>query len=454
MIENQQLSFSEANCMACFEGTNEKQRSTGRRVCVALKYLLCLTLVTLLWTGYGRALGIGLKNSLELGVSGEVTTGDRHKTFVTQRSWAQYSPYFPVEEYKPPPSGCIVDQVNILQRHGARFPTSGASSNIISAINKLKAVQNSFSDPNMLFIRSYKYDLGQNDLVELGAKQSSDSGTEVFNRYSHLVSRRNLPFVRSDSSERVVLSALNWTEGFSIASNFVYQPPLSVMIPQDSNNTLDDHMCPAAGKPDEEDYVWLSKFALEIQRRLEVAAPGSNLNLYEVYALGTLCAFDSVAHSATSPIILSPWCSLFNQTDFENLEYAGDLDKYYGTGYGQPLGAVQGVGYTNELLARLMDQPVRDHTQTNSTLDRNEETFPLGRGIYIDFSHDNQMIAIYSAIGLFPQPVPLDTTPDQNIPDPKRTWKVGEMVVGSAFESSILEEEKRFTTKIREDFGK
>jgi hypothetical protein len=38
------------------------------------------------------------------------------------------------------------------------------------------------------------------------------------------------------------------------------------------------------------------------------------------------------------------------------------------------------------------------------------------------------MIAIYSAIGLFPQPVPLNPTPEQNIPDPKRTWKVSEMV--------------------------
>ena len=41
--------------------------------------------------------------------------------------------------------------------------------------------------------------------------------------------------------------------------------------------------------------------------------------------------------------------------------------------------------------------------QTNGTLDGDGETFPLGRGIYADFSHDNEMVAIYPALGLFRQ---------------------------------------------------
>ena len=86
--------------------------------------------------------------------------------------------------------------------------------------------------------------------------------------------------------------------------------------------------------------------------------------------------------------------------------------------YGQPLGPIQGVGYINELLARLTELPVQDNTQTNRTLDSSPITFPLNHTVYADFSHDNQMIAIYSALGLFKQPVPLDPT----TPDPGRTW--------------------------------
>jgi len=96
--------------------------------------------------------------------------------------------------------------------------------------------------------------------------------------------------------------------------------------------------------------------------------------------------------------------------------------------YGQALGRVQGVGYVNELLARLTGQPVKDHTQTNSTLDSSPATFPLDRTLYADFSHDNQMIAIYAALGLFPQPHDLDPSK----PDPLRTWVTSELVPFSA----------------------
>lgn len=71
--------------------------------------------------------------------------------------------------------------------------------------------------------------------------------------------------------------------------------------------------------------------------------------------------------------------------------------------YGNPLGAIQGVGYVNELLARLTDQPVQDHTTHNSSLE-----FPLGHKIYADFTHENLMVAVYAALGLFNISEPLD----------------------------------------------
>ena len=91
--------------------------------------------------------------------------------------------------------------------------------------------------------------------------------------------------------------------------------------------------------------------------------------------------------------------------------------------YGQKLGPVQGVGYVNELLARLTGQPVQDETKTNRTLDSSPVTFPLDRTMYADFSHDDQMVAIYSAIGLFEPKKDLSTTKA----DPKRTWRSSRM---------------------------
>ena len=89
---------------------------------------------------------------------------------------------------------------------------------------------------------------------------------------------------------------------------------------------------------------------------------------------------------------------------------------------------MQGVGYINELLARLTGTPVRDNTQTNRTLTASPVTFPLNRTMYADFSHDNQMIAIYAALGLFPQAAP----PDPSSPSPRRDWLASRMVPFSA----------------------
>lgn len=96
--------------------------------------------------------------------------------------------------------------------------------------------------------------------------------------------------------------------------------------------------------------------------------------------------------------------------------------------YGQALGPIQGVGYVNELLSRLTRRPVNDSTQTNRTLDASPATFPLDRSVYADFSHDNQMAAIYAAMGLFKQPQPLDPT----TPNRKRTWITSQLTPFSA----------------------
>lgn len=81
-----------------------------------------------------------------------------------------------------------------------------------------------------------------------------------------------------------------------------------------------------------------------------------------------LCGFDSEYYGT-----VSPWCGLFDSQEWKNLEYYFDLDKYYGNGYGNPLGPVQGVGYVNELLSRLTGNITyanMDMTQVNHTLDR------------------------------------------------------------------------------------
>jgi hypothetical protein len=352
--------------------------------------------------------------------------GVREKPFwgSEQPDWAQYAPYVPAGDYEDVPEGCTVTQVNLLERHGARYPTTSAASNIQQALVKLQTVQ-TWNDPKLDFISTYVYDLGTDDLVPLGISQSKHSGRVHYERYKHLVSANNLPFVRASGSDRVVLAAESWNSGFAEANKYRFKPILSVILNEAGNDTLDDEMCPNAGKSTAQKSIWEGTFAPPIRARLnKLANQDLGLTDGDVPMLISLCAFDSVAKEK-----MSKWCGLFDKGCFEAFEYWGDLDKFYKTGHGQPLGPVQGVGYINELLARLTHTPVQDTTQTNTTLDASPITFPLNRSVYADFSHDNEMIAIYSAMGLF-RVEPLDPSgkKDESRDDGDEEWVTRKMV--------------------------
>ncbi|KAH7923634.1 acid phosphatase [Leucogyrophana mollusca] len=332
-----------------------------------------------------------------------------------QQAWAAYSPYFPAEEYKAPPNQCDIVQI---QRHGARYPTDNASADIKKTLKKLKKAT-AYKDKSVKFLHKYKWGLGENDLVPFGAAQSFDAGQLHYTRYKHLIDEDNLPFLRASGADRVVMSALNWTAGFTAASNHVYSPLLSVILSETSNDTLDNAMCPACERSAVESDEWRSTFTPSILHRLKKAVPGAKLKAGDITNLMSACAFDTVAHEKASP-----FCSMFTLEEFRSYEYDEDIKKYYYTGYGNAFGRVQGVGYVNELLARLTGMPVEDHTQTNSTLDSSPDTFPLNRTFYADFSHDNTMIAIYGALGLFPQ----SEAPSVSKPDPHRTWIMSRLV--------------------------
>ncbi|CAD6565967.1 MAG: hypothetical protein CYPHOPRED_000117 [Cyphobasidiales sp. Tagirdzhanova-0007] len=309
---------------------------------------------------------------------------------------AQYSPYFSVDKYVPPPAQCTVDQVSILQRHGARYPTKGAAAFFSSVIDKLhKAELVGRQREQFAWLNTYRYDLGVEDMVPLGFQQSEVAGQCAFERYQSLA-KKGL-FLRASSSTRVVDSAFSWAKGFQSASNqsVHINPPLVISDALGSNDTLANKGCPRF-RPIRLHWVWACVFAAPVIQRLQHMITNVELETKDIIVLFELCAFESVALER-----MSRFCKLFRIEEVRHYEYYQDLEKYYNRGYGNPLGPTQGVGYVNELLSRLTGQAVRDTTQTNTTLDSDPETFPLDKGIYADFTHDNTIAAIVSAIGLF-----------------------------------------------------
>lgn len=66
-----------------------------------------------------------------------------------------------------------------------------------------------------------------------------------------------------------------------------------------------------------------------------------------------------------------------------------DVAFWYGFGPGNPTTAAVGIGYVQELVAKLTQTPITVHnTSTNATITDSTVTFPLDQPIFVDATHD------------------------------------------------------------------
>ncbi|KAM0354064.1 hypothetical protein ACHAPU_001099 [Fusarium lateritium] len=324
------------------------------------------------------------------------------------RLWGQYSSFFsvPSEIDSSTPDDCEVTIAVVLSRHGARYPTTAKSEAYNATIARLQKSVTKYSK-GYEWLKDYTYHLGSEDLTELGQDQMTNSGKAFYERYMGLAERTE-PFVRASGSDRVVMSSYNFTQGFYASrgeSGDDYTDDVLV-IPEESgiNNTLSHGSCASFEKDDAlgENLVqtaWGNKFLPPIRDRLNRDLRKAKLSLKETVYLMDLCPFNTV--NTPDGVGQSRFCDLFSIEDWRSYNYFMTLGKYYQYGNGNLMGPTQGVGYVNELISRLTRKPVNDHTTTNSTVDSNPAMFPLDRALYADFSHDNTMVSIFSALGLY-----------------------------------------------------
>ena len=312
-------------------------------------------------------------------------------------------PFFTAPSDIPPavPAGCALTAAYVLSRHGARAPTLAKSAGYATLVARLQTHVERFLG-KYAFLKDYRYRLGAEDLTAFGAREMARSGAAFYARY-RAVAAAHVPFVRAAGSPRVVASARHFAAGFHRAWREEHSgdapgraypyPILTISERRGSNNTLDHGLCDAfeTGAPshlgDAKAAAWRARFAPAITKRLNQDLPGAELTYKDTVHLMELCAFDTVA---TPNGRTSPFCVLFTAAEFRDYDYLQAVAKWYGYAHGNPLGPTQGVGWANELVARLTARPVEDRTSVNHTLDADPKTFPLGPGVklFADFSHD------------------------------------------------------------------
>ncbi|KIJ33558.1 hypothetical protein M422DRAFT_35479 [Sphaerobolus stellatus SS14] len=361
----------------------------------------------------GYPIHTGAPHLVEPGTLGK--TMAKSSGFDIFKKWGNLSPWysnergaFGLDSSPEPPETCSITGLHFLHRHGARYPTAwsayGGPAKFATKLAKTNKNWNATGD--LEFLNGWTYKLGEEVLTPFGRQQLYDLGVSLRIKYGFLLNefteKNKLPVFRTESQDRMLASAMNFALGFfGWPIENQYQQSITIEAPG-FNNTLAPYMtCPNARIPSKADRAlsymkeWTSIYLKDARKRIQAQLNGFKLSTEDVYILQQLCAYETVALGHSS------FCALFTEEEWEGFEYALDIYFWYDSAFGSPVARVQGVGYINELLARLTRTPIKVHnTSTNATLDNNPITFPLHNNLYVDATHEVVVLNVITALNL------------------------------------------------------
>ncbi|KAK7060051.1 acid phosphatase [Favolaschia claudopus] len=340
----------------------------------------------------------------------EPATSDK-KEFDVIHSWGNLSPFQSTnlglsKSSAKIPAGCTLQQVHLLHRHGARYPTSGsAPASFAAALHAAAETGNLTASGPLAFLNTWTYKLGAEILTPFGRAQLFELGVGFRVKYGDLLKGfKDLPVWRTTSEERMVDSALHFAAGFFGVQE--YQNDYHQLIEieaQGFNSTLAPYdQCPNANNVIASAATnfttqWASIYLADAQKRLapHFKAAGMTLNATWLFAMQQTCAYETVA------LGYSAFCDLFTEEEWKGYEYSVDLSFWYNNGPGNPAVAAQGIGWVQELVSRLTQTRINvteSASSVNASIVGSNVTFPFEQPIYVDATHDTVISAIVVAM--------------------------------------------------------
>lgn len=375
--------------------------------------------------------------------------------FKMKNNWGSLSPYFDTganfpgvdssvsEGINELPPKCTLRQAHILHRHAERYPTTGSGDSMAKTAEKLK----SLTEPPakaLEWLDQWEYTLDTELLVSRGVGTEFASGaafwashgvllfnaTEkkrflydpVLNVYENGTARPPV-VIRATSQSRIHESAEAWAAGFfgvygddperstesleklKTPAKDIYKLVLQTEAPGSNATLAGYYACPNSNN---HSYIdggtkmgeWAEIYLQEAVTRISKLLPGlgeGQLTVRDVYNMQNICAYESAAYGS------SPFCKLFTEKEWRGYEYAADLLFYGMASHGTPVGASEGAGYVYELVSRLQGKLITEEEAgwgVNTTLTSSEDVFPTDQVMYLDMTHDSDIVSVLTALGL------------------------------------------------------
>lgn len=302
-----------------------------------------------------------------------------------------------------PPPTCEVDHVQLVSRHGERFPSLGdgkAFEEIMDVVTHYK--QNQPFKGDLEFFNNYKYFVKDKEYYEKETKESNAPGLpylgfddamrhgKVFReRYGKLVTKKFPVF--SLNSRRCYNTGREFAKGL-LGDKF--DDAEFVVVSEDAkmggNSLTPRYACRNAEwdqlPVDKYDQSYLDR----VVERWQVDNPGFNLTGGQVSRMMLWCGFEINVRG------WSPLCDLFTPEEYIREQYRGDLVNYYLFGRGNRKAKAIGSPMLRASVKLLRD-------------------FDSEHKVFVSFTHDTDLELMLSSLGIVD---PADHLPTSHIPFP------------------------------------
>ncbi|KAL4937238.1 hypothetical protein BDV06DRAFT_216033 [Aspergillus oleicola] len=303
-----------------------------------------------------------------------------------------------------PPTGCQVDQVHMMARHGERYPTKSAGRRHLDLLHRIKEA-NVALNGSLFFLNNWTYftDTPSTDFDQLtrtgpysGTLGAFTTGTRLLTRYQHLLTKfkdTKLRFWASDC-QRVIETARYFASGL-LGYDWESSGKAELEIIPETFERRADTLTPGdtclayiadLENGHDKGMHMLAKFqatyAPGIAHRL-IHEQGNKalgfLTNAEVFSMQEMCGFETLVRGS------SPWCAVFTREDWADFEYARDLVHYYRAGPGNKYSGAMGWLWLNATSGLLREEPGAG-------------------GLFFSFVHDGDISPFLDALDILKDP--------------------------------------------------
>ncbi|SGZ41347.1 related to Constitutive acid phosphatase [Hanseniaspora guilliermondii] len=317
------------------------------------------------------------------------------------------------------PETCTLKQVQVLARHGERYPGTSEGNELIELFNtkfanlsKSELANNEYFD--FLVDPTYQFFLPNNASLELltttkdsftgalnpyaGELTAMKFGEEFTDKYNSLIGD-TLPIFTSSNS-RVYETAKYFSSIINKYLNTTINMQVLNELKKTGGNSLTpSETCDVWDFPVHQDIVDAmdTSYLDNLASRLNNATKGLNLTSKDAELLFDWCAYEIDA-SGYSPI-----CNIFTQEELILHAFGDDLSSFYSDGPGNPLVKSVGSVFFNATV-ELLKNPPKEYNA------------------YIGFTHDVNIQHMMAAVGLFDTGKLMDSKFDYRNTIYKKSW--------------------------------